>query len=136
MGGVTGLLSGGLGLASKAAGKGGGKGGDSSSSGDPAQAEFANMEALNKIRARYADLGLGGSTMEAMDEGGQTLASLAEQNQLQNQNQQTANQTLSTLGSLANQQGGNAGFSSGFQTGGTPGAATGGAGADTGGGLV
>jgi hypothetical protein len=130
--GATSLLSGGLGLAKSAAGgKGGGKGGGDSGGGsgtDPAQAEFQNMENLNKIRSRYADLGLGGSTMESMDEAGAGLASLAEQNTLANQNQQTANQTLTaqtgalgSLSNIANQAQGQQAFSAGAASAGTGG---------------
>lgn len=123
MGETAGLLSGGLGLAKSAAGgKGGGKGGDSSgaSGTDPAQAEWQHMEDLNKIRARYADLGLGGSTMESMDEAGAGLGFLAQQEQAANQNQQTANSTLtaqtgalSSLSNLVNQQQGQSQFNQG-----------------------
>jgi hypothetical protein len=124
MGEAAGLVSGGLGLAKSAAGgKGGGKGGGDSSgsgAGNEAQAEWQHMQDLNKIRSRYADLGLGGSTMESMDEAGAGLGFLAEQNQLQNQSQQTANSTLQaqtgalgSLTNLANQQGGQQAFGAG-----------------------
>lgn len=108
------LLSGGMGLANAAGGKGGGKGGSGSSGQDSAQAEWQHMEDLNKIRARYADLGLGGSTMEAQDEAGAGLGFLAQQEQFGQSQQQLANQTLgaqtnalSSLSNIANQQANN-----------------------------
>jgi hypothetical protein len=122
--GATSLLSGGLGLAKSAAGgKGGGKGGGDSGGGsgqDSAQAEFQHMQDLNKIRSRYADLGLGGSTMESMDEAGAGLGFLANQQQAGIQQQQLANSTLTaqtgalgSLTNLANQQGAQAGGAAG-----------------------
>ena len=123
------LLSGGMGLAKAAGGKGGGKGGAGSSGQDSAQAEWQHMEDLNKIRSRYADLGLGGSTMEAMDEAGAGLGFLANQENYQTQQQQLANQTLgaqtsalSSLSNIANQRGQQGAVSAGV-TSGTPAAA-------------
>lgn len=126
MGGVTGLLSGGLGLAKSAAGgKGGGKGGAGGGGGgsDP-QSAYQYMENLNKIRSRYADLGLGGSTMEAQDEAGAGLANLASQANIQNQSTQTGLNALSTLSGIQNQQQPASDFQAGTQsanTGGTTG---------------
>lgn len=128
--GVTSLLSAG---ASAAGGKGGGKGGGGggSSGQDSAQAEWQHMQDLNKIRSRYADLGLGGSTMESMDEAGAGLGFLANQQQNDIQQQQLANQTLTaqtgalgSLTNLANQQAGQANYAAGAQAGSAPTGAT------------
>jgi len=108
--GASSLIGPGISALSSAAGGKGGDGGGGGGGGqnpfDPFALAFANMENLTKIHGRYADLGLGGSTMESMDEAGANLQSLAEAQQLSAQGQQQANQNLTTgvnaLGSLSN----------------------------------
>ena len=102
------LLSAGIGAIGSLAGggKGGGDGGSSGGSGSTGQlnpflAAYTLEQNLNKIRGRYADLGLGGSTMESMDESGANLAALAQEAGLDQQSALTAAslaQTQSNIG--------------------------------------
>jgi hypothetical protein len=112
--GVGNLVGAGLSAGKSAAsgGKGGGDGGGGGGGGlDPAMVAWTMMQNLNKIRGRYADLGLGGSTMESMDEAGANLGALAQAAGLQQQEALTASQiggqnvsNLATLANVANQQ--------------------------------